>query len=202
VFRERNTKSRVKRGRVRNGEQEAKPMYGDVATFHWVKGTGPLEALVWANGPLVWVLYQLLLPLSAIGVPLFYLHSMKEARGSFEFILGRGVLLLVSLFILIGVFHIIRQARVLSERLMRHAGLQLWEQCMLLLAIVFVMMYGMNVLAIHHLEHVAEVPRHVLVFQLRRWAWNGVVGCVGAVLFGLCGIFRSNRALLEAWAVR
>ena len=160
-------------------------------------GTDCLEILAQTIGP-SWALYQVFLPLFPIAALVLYLQGIEKIGSASAHILGKGVILIFSTLLLLGVFRIIRQARLFSQKLARDINLPYqWEDRILVLAFIFLLFYGINVSTVYYCQLVQKVEQAQLILKLKMWSIWGIIGGVAAIFFAWAGISRTIRALLE-----
>jgi hypothetical protein len=147
-----------------------------------------------------WMLFQVIVPLLLVGLAVLPLRLVEQIRSAYAYIFGNGAFFIFAVLLLVGVFTLIIQARSFSTKL--EAGIKLsyvWgEGLTMVVAIIFVYCYAVNVSTIYDSAIVRKMELQELLVRLRRWSLYGLVGAGGAILFGLCELLATRRALLKA----
>jgi hypothetical protein len=157
---------------------------------------GQFKALAIANSLFFWVLFQVVFPIILIGLPVLWFHIMKGTVGAFEHLLGKGILLMFSGLLLMGVFRTINQARLFVREFEQNVGLDKYQAFILVLGIALLLLYAVNVTLVYSCELEQDMSKVELFGDLVDWTYVGMFGVLVAIVFSFVGMYCVNRALL------
>jgi hypothetical protein len=203
VERRRNgAKGRVTRLREGNSpgapESEVENMGKQAANRRPHKGLlNPLIAFAEINDIVVWFLAQVVLPLSClIGVSVFVFYFIMKIPGTFEYLIGNGVLLIFGGLLLLGTFRTIFQARSFAQKYGKDIRLERFAYLLLVESIFLLFLYAINSFGMNCRNLVPKIDPAIFG-GLKEWTYVGIGGVAVAIVFSLVAILRMSKALLS-----